>query len=226
MRPPACAVCDTEFAADTGRLVTFAERESDRRWREDAQQSGMVGHPPNVEWFCELHADAAAALATSTIDVALRSLRTPPAPVTDAELPKFAIAPQEITALEVTFRAALPTLVGDAAAEVTATTSRTWTPMDGSHEPDCPYVDIDTTSVVGPLGEAKLVWDRAMWNPDDAARLSLDVTVTPVGGERCTVGVTVGAGFPSGPSTVVRELTVHSGTPSAELRALLAELRG
>lgn len=75
MRPPECAVCGDEFTAPDGRLVTFAERDSDRQWRERVAAERMVGHPPNVEWFCGVHGDAAAALAGLTIDAALTELK-------------------------------------------------------------------------------------------------------------------------------------------------------
>ena len=236
MRPPACAVCGEDFAPTMGRLVAFAERESDRQWRERASETAMVGHPPNVEWFCAVHAEAAEALAGASIDEAMQQLAPPaptppgPAPPTPApprqgkrpkrEVSHVPIEPREVDEVVDLFRDRMTVLVGDSGAVATTTTKRTWSPMDGAHPPNCPFEDVDTTTVSGPRGEAELTWDRAMWNEDDPARRSVTLALTPTGGERCAVGVTVGAGFPGSEGSAATELLVI-GQPGAQMQALI-----
>ncbi len=219
MRPPACAVCGDEFDPTDGRLVTFAERDTDRQWRERVAATGMVGHPPNVEWFCGTHADAAAALAGDTIDVALRALTA------DAASPRLPIAPCEIEVLLRRFRDRMPVLVGDDAAVATTETERTWSPMDGSQPPNCPYVDLDITTMQGPLATSELRWDRAMWNDNEAARRTVTLVVEPHDGERCSVSATVGAGFEGSVGSTATEVLVL-GEPWPSVRALIEELIG
>ncbi len=195
MRPPECAVCGDEFTAPDGRLVTFAERDSDRQWRERVAAERMVGHPPNVEWFCGVHAEAAAALAGLTIDVAMTELKrqsadgasAPPRDDSWPHVVKVAIAPTDIELVRSLFADLMPALVGDTEAVPSTTSRRTWTPMDGAQPPYCPSVDLEVTTLSGPLATAVLTWDRAMWNDDEVARMTAQLTVTPVGGEECSV---------------------------------------
>ncbi len=78
MRPPQCALCDQHFDpfGDAGaRLVSFARDSADAAWYRRAEQPGFVGHPPHQDWFCDVHADAAAALAHETRRGAMIELR-------------------------------------------------------------------------------------------------------------------------------------------------------
>ena len=198
----------------------------------------MVGHAPNVDWFCATHADAAAALVECTIDVAMRNLTAtqraapttaqrvapPAAPrLQKRDVKKLPIDPREIDDVVVLFRDRMAALVGDPGAVATTTTRRTWSVMDGCRPPHCPFEDIDTTTMTGPLGEAELTWDRAMWNDDDAARRSATLAVTPAGGDRCAVGASVGAGFPGSVGSAATEILVI-GEPGADLQSLIDEL--
>lgn len=67
MRPPICAICDTDFDPSEGGDTVHFEKE------EDAEESppGHVGHPPHVEWFCEKHVPRAQELTHLTRSEAL-----------------------------------------------------------------------------------------------------------------------------------------------------------
>lgn len=232
MRPPECAVCGDEFEASDGRLVTFAERESDRQWRERAAASAMVGHPPNVEWFCGRHAAAAAALVDRAIDVALSVLAEAEAPLEPnpsaapdprPELVTIAIAPTDIERVRSLMTALLPDLVGEPYSAPSTTSRRSWSPMDGAQPPYCPYDDVDVTTVVGPVATAVLTWDRAMWNDDDPARLTVQLWVTPATGDDYSVSATVGAGFEGSTGMSATRLLLI-GEPGPVLQRLIAEL--
>jgi hypothetical protein len=217
-------VCGDEFEPPRGQLVTFAPRESDRQWRRRAAGSGFVGHPPNVEWFCGVHAKAASALASSTIDLALSELRSAVTdPSSDPEIVRVPIAPTEIGDLQRLLRDLLPALVGDDAAVATTTSERTWSPMDGSTPPNCPYNDIDTTTMTGPWGLAELIWDCAMWNDEDAARRTVTLVDKPTRGERCSLSATVGTGFEGSEGSRALEVLVL-GRPGDAMRALIDQL--
>jgi len=225
MRPPACAICGDEFDAPDGRLVTFAERDGDQQWRERAAATRMVGNPPNVEWFCGVHADAAAALSVDTIDVAMAALTATaaPTPLALPDVVKVAIAPREIGELLQLLRDRMPAIVGDDDATATTTTKRTWSPTDGSQPPNCPYEDLDVTTMSGPLATAELRWDRAMWNDDDAGRRTATIVVEPVSGERFSMSATVGAGFDGSIGSTATQV-VLVGEPGPGLRVLIDEL--
>lgn len=135
----------------------------------------------------------------------------------------IAIAPTEIDTLLRMLRETMPALVGAADAVDTTTSERTWNPMDGSRPPYCPYVDVDVTTMAGPLGIARLTWDRAMWNDDDAARRTASLSVEPAEGERSSLSATVGAGFSGSVGTAATEVLVL-GELAPVLRALVAEL--
>ncbi len=221
MRPPECAVCGDEFTAPDGRLVTFVERDSDRQWRERVAAERMVGHPPNTEWFCRVHAPAAIELAGETIDVAMRALTA-----TQSAVRQLAIAPRAIDELLHLFRERMPALVGEPAASASrarTTSDRRWTPTDGAQPPYCPYVDLDVTTLTGRLGSVEVRWERAMWNDAEAARRTATLIVEPTLGERCSASATVGDGFEGSAGDATSVLLVL-GTPGAALQALLDEL--
>jgi hypothetical protein len=221
MRPPECAVCGDEFTAPDGRLVTFAERDSDRQWRERVAAERMVGHPPNVEWFCGVHAQAALALAGETIEVAMRALTA-----TTAAVQQLTIAPRAIDDLLGLFRERMPALVGEPAASASrarTSSDRRWTPTDGAQPPYCPYVDLDITTLTGLLGSVEVHWDRAMWNDAEPARRTATLIVEPLRGERCSVSATVGDGFEGSVGSTTSVLFML-GTPGPELQSLLDEL--
>jgi hypothetical protein len=75
MRPPICAICESEFF-DEGGLVYFKKRSSDREWDKRMEEEGMVGHPPYAEWFCEKHYEEAESLRDMTIDEAMKVMRS------------------------------------------------------------------------------------------------------------------------------------------------------
>lgn len=221
MRPPECAVCGEEFTAPDGRLVTFAERDSDRQWRERAAAERMVGHPPNVDWFCGVHAEAAVSLAGETIDVAMRTLTA-----TESAVRQLAIAPRAIDDLLHLFLERMPALVGEPAASASrarTTSDRRWTPTDGAQPPYCPYVDLDVTTLAGLRASVEVRWERAMWNDAEPARRTATLFVEPLSGERCSVSATVGDGFEGSAGDATSVLLVL-GAPGPELQALLDDL--
>lgn len=213
-------MCGDEFEAADGRLVTFAERDDDRQWRERAAAERMVGHPPNLEWFCARHADAAAALAEATVDVALSELAA-----VRERLIEVAIPPTTIELIRGLLADLMPTIVGDADALPSTTSRRSWSPMDGAQPPYCPFDVVDVTTMTGPKATAVLTWDRAMWNDDDPARLTVRLTVTPAGAEEYSVNATVGPGFEGSIGLAATRLLVL-GAVGPELCALMDELAG
>lgn len=64
MRPPICAICQTDFREDMegGGLVSFRLSEEDRVFNEKIKARQMVGHPKGQHWFCSRHIDRARAL--------------------------------------------------------------------------------------------------------------------------------------------------------------------
>ena len=75
MRPPICAICGARLN-DDGGLVSFALDDDARRFKERREsQPGFIGHPPQQEWFCTAHVDAARALTNLTRSQALQQLR-------------------------------------------------------------------------------------------------------------------------------------------------------
>jgi hypothetical protein len=181
----------------------------------------MVGHPPNVEWFCGVHAQAALALAGETIDVAMRALTA-----TESAVQQLMIAPREIDDLLHLFRERMPALVGEPPASgsrARTTSDRRWTPTDGAQPPYCPYVDLDVTTLTGRLASVELRWDRAMWNDAEPARRTATLIVEPVNGERCSVSATVGDGFEGSVGSTTSVLFVI-GAPGPELQTMLDDL--
>ncbi|MDA7915009.1 hypothetical protein N9018_02735 [Rhodopirellula sp.] len=61
MMPPNCCLCDKGIeSGDTCELISFAKTESDREWHVQATLGeGFTGHPPDCDWFCDIHAHAA-----------------------------------------------------------------------------------------------------------------------------------------------------------------------
>lgn len=76
MRPPICAICEADIEPDEdGGLVTFAKTERDEQWYERARaEPGFVGTPPNIDWFCARHIEAARALSHMTYAEAFAEL--------------------------------------------------------------------------------------------------------------------------------------------------------
>jgi hypothetical protein len=76
MRPPICAICHARFGPDEGGLVSFALDDRAREFHARRKaEPGFVGHPPEQEWFCGTHIEAARALSTLTRPEALQRLR-------------------------------------------------------------------------------------------------------------------------------------------------------
>lgn len=76
MRPPICAVCHARFGPDDGGLVSFALDDDARAFHAKKKATpGFVGHPPEKEWFCAAHVDAARQLSHLTRAEALTKLR-------------------------------------------------------------------------------------------------------------------------------------------------------
>ncbi len=76
MRPPICVICDADADPDDGALLSFRKDAHAVAWHQAATaEPGFVGHPPDVEWFCEAHADAASALTHLTLGEAVSHLR-------------------------------------------------------------------------------------------------------------------------------------------------------
>lgn len=74
MKPPICEVCDDRFDPDSGELLEFEETASDAEWHRRSAREGVVGHPPNVAWFCADHADRARTLTDRTLVAALEEM--------------------------------------------------------------------------------------------------------------------------------------------------------
>ncbi len=65
MRPPICAICDKDFEInERAGLVSFETTADDEKWYKKASEPGFVGHPPNQDWFCAEHYQAAQACNT------------------------------------------------------------------------------------------------------------------------------------------------------------------
>lgn len=143
--------------------------------------------------------------------------------MSDADIERIAIAPKEIDTLLRTLRETMPALVGAADAVATTTSERRWNPMDGAQPPYCPYVDLDVTTMSGPLGVAQLTWDRAMWSDDDAARRTVSLRMESAEGQSSSLSATVGAGFRGSVGTAATEVLVL-GELAPALRNLVNDL--
>ncbi len=77
MRPPICAVCHVRFGADEGGLCSFVLDDAARAFaKRRREEPGFVGHPPQQEWFCGDHIEAARALTHLTRSAALELLQS------------------------------------------------------------------------------------------------------------------------------------------------------
>jgi len=75
MRPPMCALCHADLNQGGG-LLHFALDERAQAWHTKADASpSFVGHPPEAEWFCAKHVEAARALLHLSRTDALTQLR-------------------------------------------------------------------------------------------------------------------------------------------------------
>lgn len=76
MKPPICEICGEDFREDAeGGLVHFEQTEKDKAWHERMKAEGMVGHPPEVAWFCGKHYAKANALSHLTLSDAIPQIR-------------------------------------------------------------------------------------------------------------------------------------------------------
>lgn len=76
MRPPICYICDKRIEdLNKGGLIYFMKQPSDMEWDEKMKNTGMVGHPPYAEWFCEDHFAAAKKLQNLTRTQAMDILK-------------------------------------------------------------------------------------------------------------------------------------------------------
>ena len=77
MMPPNCCLCDNGIK--TGHqceLVCFSKTESDRQWHAmAATATGFTGHPPDCDWFCDIHTEAAKSFIHFDLATALRHLK-------------------------------------------------------------------------------------------------------------------------------------------------------
>ncbi|MCB1742973.1 MAG: hypothetical protein KDK91_21535 [Gammaproteobacteria bacterium] len=84
MRPPECAVCGHRFDPAHGELIAFCRDDEADAWYARTHQDEIVGHPPNVEWFCERHAPLARELRDWSLGEALQRLSRLPTDPLDA----------------------------------------------------------------------------------------------------------------------------------------------
>lgn len=173
MRPPICAVCE-RAVDDDGGLVQFVSRATDLAWRERAKQPGFVGHPPDTDWFCADHIELARQMAaTTTIDVALKTMRATKRP--DKEQPHG----PEIGVVERYLRdrfSDIAARVGLAGVTVTESEDREWVLMDGSRPPVCPFVVTSRRLATCDGQSLELVFSRSHWDEDSIARASVMLT--------------------------------------------------
>ena len=83
MMPPNCCLCDKGLV--TGyecELVCFHKTPDQEVWYTDAESRLLPDHPPNCEWFCEDHFEAAWSLVSLDQDqaVKMRDSGTPKVP--------------------------------------------------------------------------------------------------------------------------------------------------
>jgi hypothetical protein len=70
-------VCDVDIdpSSGAGGLVTFQPDDHSREVRRRFEEEGLVGHPPDTEWFCAAHVDLAREVArTWTLPGGLRQV--------------------------------------------------------------------------------------------------------------------------------------------------------
>ena len=69
MMPPNCCLCDKGLATDDEcELICFHKTPEQEAWYAEVEARLISGHPPNCEWFCEDHADAARRLIDLNLD--------------------------------------------------------------------------------------------------------------------------------------------------------------
>ena len=77
MMPPNCCLCDNGI--ETGHqceLVCFSKTERDRQWHAmAASEKDFTGHPPDCDWFCDIHVETAKTLSHNDLPTALHQLR-------------------------------------------------------------------------------------------------------------------------------------------------------
>ena len=57
MQPPKCAICNkvSRSKLDGFKLVRFTLSEEQKAFNLEMKETGKVGHPRGVDWFCEDH---------------------------------------------------------------------------------------------------------------------------------------------------------------------------
>ena len=77
MMPPNCCLCKNGI--ETGHkceLVYFSKTEGDRQWYAMmAKGKSFTDHPPDCDWFCDLHAESAKSVIHHDRPTAIRHLR-------------------------------------------------------------------------------------------------------------------------------------------------------
>ena len=78
MRPPQCAICrkTSRNSNRTFKLVYFTLSEEQKLLREERRRTGIVGHPPEAEWFCDKHLKFARKYQDLERAEALRAIKT------------------------------------------------------------------------------------------------------------------------------------------------------
>ncbi len=75
MRPPICAICNSDLEGDEGGLIYFLKGPSDLEWDIRAAEPDFVGHPPYAEWFCGKHYQLAQKYTDSILAEALKKIK-------------------------------------------------------------------------------------------------------------------------------------------------------
>lgn len=76
MKPPRCAVCHERFSPSNS-LVRFSNYQP--------LPERTKGHPKGLEWFCEIHIEAAKALKSKTLAEAVAMIRVAELKDTESE---------------------------------------------------------------------------------------------------------------------------------------------
>lgn len=76
MRPPICVICENDFRHDTeGGLLSFQLTEKEKENNKRFEESGFVGHPDGLEWFCEKHHKMAKKYQHLTLAQAIQKIK-------------------------------------------------------------------------------------------------------------------------------------------------------
>lgn len=176
MRPPECEACGLEFVPDDGAAVRCLPTPASQAWRDRAESDGVVGHPPDVGWFCGEHAPAARRWAEAhTLSEVIAAVRRGHA---------AAEPPSGMDGLHARLRDMLPELaatVGLDPAGIKAASRRSWSPMDGVEPPWCPFVDYVTHEAGRDDLRLALEREVAHWSQDEPARTSLTLSLSGAG---------------------------------------------